>query len=290
MLKNIFMENRNITLPPSIHSRPIASLLVRLPVVVRPLVVVIPRVPREDLKTRVISLLPLVPTRVIRDAVAPRWVVRWRRRHIRERCDDELGSLRHRERRMCFRHPRLIHHRLLVLVFIHDGAQICHLQAFQQRLETNTLPETVACIVVLLRDEAHHLSVVVDATINDGRVLRIQEVRRRIRVAFAAVLGLLHGFVVGITLQPAVALVLVRPTIRCYAIVTPGCRCGPCGTGECSELGYWPASAVRAASSLGSPTLRNDTYLSSFILHYNSGLYNTDTQLLQTDHLHYAFS
>jgi hypothetical protein len=179
MLENIFMENRNITLPPSIHSRPITSLLVRLPVVVRLLVVVIPRVPREDLKTRVISLLRLVPTRVIRDAVAPRWVVRWRRKHIRERCDDEFGTLRHRKRRMCFRHPRLIHHRLPVLVFIHDGAQIWHLQAFQQRLETNTLPKTAACIVVLSGDEAHQLSVVVDTTVDDGRVLHVHEVGRR---------------------------------------------------------------------------------------------------------------
>lgn len=139
---------------------PLLPSYLRLLVIVRPRVVIILRVPRKDLKIRVISLLSLVPTSIIRDAVASGRVIRRRRRHIWPRRDLELRAFRYRERRMCFRNTGLIHGGLLVLVFIHDGAEIYHLQALEERLEANILPKTPGCFIHLGRDEAHHLSII----------------------------------------------------------------------------------------------------------------------------------
>jgi hypothetical protein len=219
---------------PTIPLRPIASFRIRLLVVVGLWVVVIPRVPRKDLKARVLGLLSLVPTRVVRDTVAPRRVVRRRRRHIRPRRNLELWSLRHCERRMCLRNPGLVHHSLFSLSLIHDRAEIRHFQVLEERLEANTLPETSACFVHLRGDKAHHLSIVVDATVYDGRVLRVHEVGWGILVALATVLLLLEVIVVAV-FEPAVTFPLAGPAVCCYAIVTPGCGCGLWRTRECSE-------------------------------------------------------
>jgi hypothetical protein len=84
---------RYTRIPLTIPLRPVAFLLVRLVVVVRLGVVVIPRVPSEERKALVLSLLHLVPARVIRDAVAPRRAVRRRRRHVGELRDNEIYAL-----------------------------------------------------------------------------------------------------------------------------------------------------------------------------------------------------
>jgi hypothetical protein len=131
--------------------RPITPLLIQLLIVVRPQVVIIPCIPHKDRKAwilRLLRLLRLVPARIIRNTLAPRRVVRRRCGHGGERGDPELWSLRSSECGMSLRNRcafTLDHDCLLILVFIHNGAQIGHLQAFEKRLEAHALLETSAC-------------------------------------------------------------------------------------------------------------------------------------------------